>query len=533
MIAKKLSLFQRIWRTLNTPIGFRAFAQGAITDRISADWRLTSASANQEARADIRELRRRARALFRDDPYVNGLVREYVQNVIGQTGITLMPKNDGKDGEPAEKPNKALSDAWEDWSHPENTSTDGVLSWVEMQGQIVESLVVDGEVFIRKHRAFKNDYGFALELIDPDQLNILQNKDADRNGNQIVMGVELDKWHRPVVYHFLERHPAEAGRKDTVPVPADEVIHLFKRKRIGQTRGVTFLAPIIFRLHMLGAYEDAEVTAARIGASKVGFFETDPQHLDSFEAPAPGEKITLDVAPGAMEQLPPGMKFVGWDPQHPNHGYKEFVGAVLRSIAVGVGVAYTTFTGDLSGVNYSSIRAGLLSERDMWKAMQTWLAEHLHRPVFNDWIEYAILTPKLSLPSRIAERWKDVTWKGRGWKWVDPYNEARSNEMQIALGVQSRQRLCAEMGVDFEETLKDLKRERELAEKYDVFIDGMAAKLDVPQPIPDPAQSGGSGTPEIPGTPPTAGAPSTINPAPPKKGRALTLYYDETKTGTE
>src|SRR5436305_6190173 len=91
--------------------GKRAFAQGAMVDRLSADWRLSSASGNQETRADIRELRRRARALYRDDPVVNAAVREFISNVVGETGITPHPRNKGADGAPAEKANKTIVEA--------------------------------------------------------------------------------------------------------------------------------------------------------------------------------------------------------------------------------------------------------------------------------------------------------------------------------------------------------------------------------------------------------------------------------------
>jgi lambda family phage portal protein len=461
----------------------RAFAQGAIVDRLSADWRLSSASGNQETRADIRELRRRGRALFRDDPVVTGAVREFVNNVVGETGLRLHPRNKGADGKPAEKANAALIDAWKDWGHKETASVDRSMSFVDIQDRIVESLVVDGEVFIRKHSGFRNKYAYSLELIDPDLLDEQFNVETMPNGNQIWMGVEIDKWGAPVQYHFWTRHPAESGRRERVAIPADEIIHLFKRKRTKQVRGVSWLTPVIFRLKMLGAYEDAEVTAARIAASKMGFFETIPDAFAAFELPAPNEKIVMDVAPGSIDQAPPGYKFTPWDPQHPNAQFAAFLKAMLRTIAGGLGMAYTTLTGDLEGTNYSSIRAGLLNERDFWRRLHSWFAEHFHRLVFASWLEMAILTPILSLPSRLAERWTDVEWKGRGWKWVDPYNDARANEMMLALGLTSRQQLCAEMGREFEDIIDDLKRENEIADAAGVYIGGLAAKQDNPQPV--------------------------------------------------
>ncbi len=472
----------------------RAFAQGAIVDRLSTDWRLSSASGNQEIRADIRELRRRARALFRDDAYVTAAVREFVQNIVGEQGIRPHPRNTGADGKPAEKANKALVDAFKLWGRKKTTSTDKRLSWVAMQDRIVESWVIDGEAFIRKHKGFRNAFGFALELIDPDLLDEQMNKEADSRGNAIVMGVEIDAWSAPVAYHFWSHHPAEVGRRERLRIPAEEIIHLFKQKRPKQVRGVSLLTPIIFRLKMLGAYEDAEVTGARISSSKMGFFQTNPEYLDSFEGPVANEKIIMDVAPGSFEQLPPGMEFKPWDPQHPGTNVAGFVKTILRSIAVGLGMAYTTLAGDLEGTNYSSIRAGLLSERDFWRRLQGWISDEVHSDVFAEWLDMAILTPILSLPSKLAERWLDIEWKGRGWKWVDPYNDARSNEMMLSLGLTSRQQLCAEMGRDFEDLIDDLKRENEIADAAGVYIGGIAAKKDTPQPEDGTGPSGADAT---------------------------------------
>lgn len=468
----------------------RAFAQGALVDRLNTDWRLSSASGNQELRADIRELRRRARALFRDDPYVTGAVREFVQNIVGEQGIRPHPRNLGADGKPAEKANKALVEAFKLWGKKKTASVDRRLSWIALQDRIIESWVIDGEAIIRKHKGFRNAFGFSLELIDPDLLDEQFNRDQDSQGNAIYMGVEVDKWGAPVAYHFWSHHPAEPGRRERIRVPADEIIHLFKQKRAKQVRGVSLLTAVIFRLKMLGAYEDAEVTGARISSSKMGFFETIPEWLDSFEQPAPGEKIVMDVAPGSFEQLPPGMKFTAWDPQHPGGHVEKFVKTILRSIAVGTGMAYTTLTGDLEGTNYSSIRAGLLSERDFWRRCQAWVASEVHEDVFENWLEIAILTPLLALPSKIAERWTDIEWRGRGWKWVDPYNDARANEMMLSLGLTSRQRLCADMGIEFEDMIADLKRENELADAAGVYIGGIAMKKDTAQPVGGTGPSG-------------------------------------------
>lgn len=50
--------------------------------------------------------------------------------------------------------------------------------------------------------------------------------------------------------------------------------------------------------------------------------------------------------------------------------YEAFIKQQLRAISVGLGITYEQLTGDLSGVNYSSIRVGLLEFRRRCTALQ-------------------------------------------------------------------------------------------------------------------------------------------------------------------
>jgi lambda family phage portal protein len=328
------------------------------------------------------------------------------------------------------------------------------------------------------------------------------------------MGIEFDKWGAPVFYHFWTRHPSDYGSRKRIAVPADEIVHIFKPFKPKAARGMTWLATIIFRLHMLGAYEDAEVTAARFGASSMGFVTTKGDDIEGYTPPAPGEQPEIPLEPGTFPQLLPGQQVQEWSPEHPNTNYAGFVKSVLRSISAGLSMAYTTLSGDLEAVNYSSIRTGLQSERDFWRGMQAWMAENVHRVVFGGWLTMAVLTPKLNLPSMDAERWKDVQWRGRGWQAVDPYNETRANEMDVGLGLTSRTRLCAARGYEFEDVLVELAQEKDLGKKYDVFIDGVASKADAPQP-----SGGADDTPDDEG----GQQPAATSPAKSKAARELQL----------
>jgi capsid protein len=46
---------------------------------------------------------------------------------------------------------------------------------------------------------------------------------------------------------------------------------------------------------------------------------------------------------------------------------------MLRKVATSLGISYSTLTSDLTQVNFSSIRAGTIEEREIWTASSSGL----------------------------------------------------------------------------------------------------------------------------------------------------------------
>ena len=91
----------------------------------------------------------------------------------------------------------------------------------------------------------------------------------------LKMGVEVDKYDRPVAYHLYKDHPYDRvylAQAQHIRVPADEIIHAYLPQRAEQTRGVSLVATAMANVKMLNGYLEAEIVAARVGASKMGFF---------------------------------------------------------------------------------------------------------------------------------------------------------------------------------------------------------------------------------------------------------------------
>ena len=227
----------------------------------------------------------------------------------------------------------------------------------------------------------------------------------------------------------------------------------------------------IRRLNMLGGYEEAELIAARVAASKMGFYTSpdgDQYAGDDYDTAG---NLVSDVEPGSFEQLPAGMSFESFDPQHPTTAFDSFVRAALRGASAGLNVSYHTLANDLEKVNFSSIRSGVLEEREQWRVLQSWMCEQFCDPIFRRWLRSALTTGALALPPDKYDKFTEVQWQPRGWSWVDPLKDQKANAEGVALGVMTRQDIAAAQGKDLEEIFEQLQREKSLAEQYGLVFE--------------------------------------------------------------
>jgi lambda family phage portal protein len=458
---------------------------GASTSRLFWDWAVGILSPDRELQYNARLLRARARDLRRNNPWVAGWARELVNNIIGDEGIQLHAQIKDDGGTLDKETNRALEAAWKEWDFPENASVDGHDSWVDLQRLAVEGLAIDGEIFVRHHPGFlPSRHRYAVQLIDPDLLDEFYNVAPDENGVEVRMGVELDRNGRAIGYWFWRNHPADLWpRRERVRIDAKEITHLFVRYRPGQTRGVSWLAPILTNVHHLDGLTESELVASRMTAAKMGFIENvTPEAIEAYAAKLRSGKSQpqdLEVAPGLIDELAPGQTFKGFDPQHPNSAFEAFNKIILRGIGRGLGSSYSALTGDLSDANYGSQRAGLLPERDNYRVIQGWLKKWLHRTVYRNWVGMALLARAIDLPfaaSRLPSDYFAVAFRERGWKWIDPLKDLQAADLEVKLGLTSRTRLASERGVDFEEIVDEIAAEQEYAREKGVYIGGAAAK---------------------------------------------------------
>ena len=450
---------------------------GAQGSRLTLDWVAPILSPDQECRGNLRLLRARGRELVRNNPIARHFLNMLGANVIGPAGIRYQALVRDSKGEIDRETNKKIEAAWREWGQRGNCTVDGKLSFRALQDLALRTEAMDGEFFTRKVRGFSNKWGFALQTIDADQVDHLFSRPGgNRSGEtEIRLGVEVDSWGRPVAYWVNPGHPSDfGGSLLRERIASDQIVHMFDPYRVNQTRGLTWFHAVMMSLKMLNGYMEAEMVAARTGAAKMAVLEcTDPS---AYDQPDPDKPFRMEANPGMIEAIPPGYKLTNFTPDHPSNAFENFVKTNLRWAASGLGASYNALANDLQGVNYSSLRSGLLIERDHWKVLQQHIAEEFMQPIFEEWLKMSLLTGALKLDSRDPERYTEGKWIPRGWQWVDPYKETQAAVMGIAAALQTRDQVIADRGGDYENVFEQLAEEEQSGQAVRYRPGGCAAR---------------------------------------------------------
>ena len=451
-------------------------------DNIFSGWTGTNSTPDEELRGALPTIRARTRSVCQNSEYARKFLAMTKQNVIGPKGIKFQAKTRRSDGSLDRVDNDYLESSFFEWAiNKDFCSIDGRQDWIGIQNLAMETLARDGECFIRLMRGDEdNPFGLSLWVLEGDAIPINHNIQT-KNQEYIVMGIEQNQFGRPLAYYQQVRTPTEQYNyqfdSKTERVPASEMIHLFMQERPAQSRGIPWMQSAIRPLEMLNSYSESELVASRIGSSSMGFFKSPGADSYSGTAEDSDGNLITEFAPGQFQQLPAGMEFQSFDPQHPTTAFGDFVKSILRSVANGCLVSYNALANDLESVNYSSLRAGAREEQSHWKSVQEFFISGFMYPVYREWVRMGITTGRLQLPMSKLRKFEEVKFIGRGWEWVDPEKELKAKKLALEMGTTSLSEIAAEQGKEWTDVLAQLTAEKDVA---------AGLGLTLTQPVSDP-----------------------------------------------
>lgn len=452
----------------------RAQARALLMTRLAFDaatirptnygWTAPSGSMNAETKAGLPQVRVNARDLVQNNPYARRVVDLWTAHIIG-TGIHARPQ--GVDKAVADK----LIAAWDAWAGSTNCDYAGESTWAELQALAVRTLATSGEVLIRMYLGDEKDaLPLRLQVLEPDYLDTSHDTTTavKPTGKLEIQGIEYDSIGRRAAYWLYPLHPGDYGAAQTsVRVPAKEVLHILLRDRPGQARGVPWLAPVVLTLKDLGDYREALLARAKTEACLGVFIQTAEVSINNLTAKA-GSITTPDefptFRPGMVGRLAPGEEPKFLEPTA-GGGHAGFERAALSAVAIGTGLTYAQVAGDLTGANYSSLRAGNIDQRRILNQRQQAVIAQMCAPVWRAFCEAgraAGLWPKMLYPARFRAPRSES---------VDPGRDGLAMIRDVRAGLRTLPDAIAEYGGDPATAFAEIEETNILLDKGKIILD--------------------------------------------------------------
>lgn len=461
-------------------------------------WLPMLGSADQDSLGDIPALRARSSDLERNAPIAGGAIVTRLDNVVG-SGLMPTPQIDrlflGLSEDEASAWHRDARRIFQATAMTTRFDVANRNNFAQMQRLALRTTLSRGDAFaIRRWRPMPGDVlALKVQLLEADRV---ANPRGEMNRTRLRDGVVLDEYGMALGYWVAKEHPNEFGwgtpqtHYDYVPAIGGKsgqpmVLHIMEQLRVGQTRGVPYLAPVIRQLKQLDRFSDAELAAAVIAA----FFTVFIKHADAIPEDGPslkslageedllpdpnaaGDNVTLGH--GAVVELPRGRDITIANPNRPNAQFDPFVTAVCSQIGVGLGIPRELLLKQFNS-SYSASRAALLEAWRSFEAQQDWLVATFCQPVYEWIITEAVHRGLLQAPGfaedpLIRRAYLAAVWAGPTVTQLDPLKEVEAAKRRVDEGFSSRALEAQQLtGQDF-----DLLHEQRVREEKKRSADGL------------------------------------------------------------
>ncbi|MGC2781688.1 MAG: phage portal protein [Bradyrhizobium sp.] len=436
---------------------YRAY-DGAKMGRRTDGWRATNASANVEVKAALHTLRARSRDLTRNTWWGTRIKTVTVAHAVG-TGIMPKPNTGSKT---LDKKAKA---AWKKWS--KHCDREGQLNFSGLLALAAGSVIEAGEVLghmvpVSPRSKPRGVVPLELQLLEPDHLDASRDRvmmsgkaraQIDAEAIIIDQGIEYDLVGKRRAFWIHPQHPGARGLvmpTISVRVPASDMLHVYRKDRIGQGRGVPWLAPVMLTGRDFADLQEAIVVKSRIEACLAAFVKTSGtnRNLGQLEeqrrGAMNGSRRIETIAPGMVAYLEQGEEIQTIAPS----GSMQFEGVLrstLQAMAAGAGLTYDQLTGDLTRANFSSLKAGKIEFRRVIEQFQylTLVAMFLE-PLWDRWCEMAM---DAGILPRRADGYP-VEWIMPANEPIDPMKEMQADILAVRSGRMTWQDFVLAWGID-------------------------------------------------------------------------------------
>lgn len=437
------AIFSSTWNSLGSFIGSYDAVDPRNTAMRGVIGRPTTAADLATSTPYLRNL---CRNYERNNAGARAMVEGLVANVVG-SGISLEP--DTGDAATDEK----IREAWGDYIR--DCSIDGC-SLYELQTLAFRDVVVAGEAIWR----------FVVDPARGDKIPLcilpLEAEWLGDSGMTVVGqtqgyvgGVKLDQYGRPVSFSLY----SPGGTYEEVPAAA--ISHIFERRRALQIRGEPWLAPIITTLRQEKDLVTSELEAAKNTAGFAAAITTNgglPADLDE-----KGEHVR-NIALGSVLELQQGEDIKLLNHTRPSQQIAPFRDMLRGDMAGALRIGRRWIDRDISGANYSSMRADMLDNERLLGPVREWFGNQTVGRL------YKKVLPYLAIKAGVVVKSDKYRLVPDGQPYVDPLKDAQAAAMAIEFGLSTFEAEIGKRGGDYKQVWTKLAEEKKMLDKLGIVL---------------------------------------------------------------
>lgn len=467
-------------------------------------WLVSSGAAEDDIDLNASKLRQRARDLYEGGGLARSGPETLMTSVVGW-GIQPKPKIDGDflgmTDEARDEAEQAILREWKLWAENPMCDAERQQNFYGLQQLAFLSMLMSGDVFalfgMKENR--RTPYQTTVRLLEADRISTPESSgdstsEETESGGRIIDGVEIDKEGEVIRYHVASRNPnSDADGSELVWTAIDaygrdtgypNILHIMTWERPEQRRGIPFVSAEIELIKQFTRYMNAELAGKVVSAMLTLFITSkeDDGKAGMEDAVNEDEKVTddelkLELAPGAIYDLPPGKDVTTVDPKRSDTQFESFVNTCITVIASSMGIPKEVLIKKYES-NYTAARAALL---DFWRTVRVYRTRFntsFNQPVYEQWLSEAVAAGRIDAPGffddpAVRLAWCGCSWMGASMGHVDPLKEVNAAATRIANNITTQEQEASEYnGNDWAANVRQRKKEIAALQEMNMATEG-------------------------------------------------------------
>jgi lambda family phage portal protein len=454
---------------------------GYITPRSSRKsvkgWNAALGSPAKDIDKKLEGVKAASRDLSMNSPVAAAIFRRYKTNVVG-SGLQVQPQVDrdflGLSDDQAEELNDQLERNFDLWATSFDADYQGERTFAELQELLFTSFLINGDSFFALPTSDPRRTGWpfrtTMRLIDGDLVRNPTQQYLDALGNtnaKIRNGVEYDTQNRLAAYwvssSYLDEYDRTGGEESFERIPIfnelgeRQIFSLMDHERIGQRRGIPFIAPAVSRTKAIDRYVDNELIASTIQAMLTVFVrdvdntgaslgegynpsqvlggggaeDPDSASEDKFE----GEEFNIEMGSANIVTLPGKTDISVAESRQNRDEFAPYFNAMVTEVSAACSLPRDQVMLDFQK-SYSALRGAALEAAKEWKVRKAKLISRCNRIVYEAVSAESIASGRIKAPKFFDDllyhqAYCRSRWVGLGTGYLDPYKEALASEVKI------------------------------------------------------------------------------------------------------